>query len=163
VLIDGDIVSLDGGVIYQALYTDACITVPVGSLSDDVQQFLTASEEALENVCRIVKPGIKVGDISSTIQQYVENHGYSCVNGLTGHGLGTTLHQFPDVPNVGEAGTGPKLPANTIIAIEPITSMGKPQIREENDGWTIATKDGSLSAHFEHTVLITEQGYEILA
>lgn len=163
VLNDGDIVSLDGGVIYQALYTDACITVPVGSLSDDVQQFLTASEEALENVCRIVKPGIKVGDISSTIQQYVENHGYSCVNGLTGHGLGTTLHQFPDVPNVGEAGTGPKLPANTIIAIEPITSMGKPQIREENDGWTIATKDGSLSAHFEHTVLITEQGYEILA
>lgn len=160
---DGDIVSLDCGVILGGLYTDACLTVPVGTISADVQTFLRVSEEALENVCRIVAPGVKVGDISFAIQSYVEEHGYSCVNGLTGHGLGTTLHQFPDVPNVGKRGTGPKLPPNTIIAIEPITAVGRPEIREEADGWTITTKDRSLSAHFEHTVLVTEAGYEILA
>ncbi len=160
---EGDIVSLDGGVIYGALYTDACVTVPAGRIPPRLQQFLSVSEQALEAACAIVAPGVKVGDISSTVQGVVEGAGYSCVNGLTGHGLGTTLHQFPDVPNVGKAGTGPKLPVNTIIAIEPITSMGKPNIREEKDGWTIATADGSLSAHFEHTVLVTETGYELIA
>ncbi len=160
---EGDIVSLDGGVVYGKLYTDACTTVPVGQVTQDVSEFLRVSEETLELSCAIVAPGVKIGDISSTIQNAVEGHGYSCVNGLTGHGLGTTLHQFPDVPNIGKAGTGPKLPANTIIAIEPITAMGKPNIREEGDGWTIATADGSLSAHFEHTVLVTENGYEVLA
>lgn len=162
-LMEGDIVSLDCGVIFGKLYTDACITVAVGSIPENVQVFLSISEEALELACAIVKPGVQVGDISSTIQRHIEGHGYSCVNGLTGHGLGTTLHQFPDVPNVGEAGDGPKLPIHTIIAIEPITSMGKPQIREEADGWTIVTKDGSRSAHFEHTVLVNAQGCEILA
>lgn len=163
VLNDGDIIAIDCGVVYGKLYTDACVSVAVGSVSQDVQDFLTASEAALEAACRIVAAGVSVGDISSTIQKYVEGHGYSCVNGLTGHGLGTDLHQFPDIPNVGKAGTGPKLPTNTIIAIEPITSMGKPNIREEGDGWTIATDDGSLSAHFEHTVLVTKDGCEILA
>lgn len=162
-LLEGDIVALDCGVIFGGLYTDACLSVPVGKVTEDVLTFLRVSEEALENVCRIVAPGIKVGDISSTIQKFVEGHGYSCVNGLTGHGLGTTLHQFPDVPNVGKAGTGPKLPVHTIIAIEPITAMGRPEIREAGDGWTITTKDRSLSAHYEHTVLVTEAGYEILA
>ncbi|MSR87011.1 type I methionyl aminopeptidase [Candidatus Peribacteria bacterium] len=160
---EGDIVSLDGGVIYDRLYTDACITVPAGDVPAHVQRFLEISEDALESACGIVAPGLKVGDISSAIQKAVEKHGYSCVNGLTGHGLGTTLHQFPDIPNVGKAGTGPKLPVHTIIAIEPITAMGKPEIREEADGWTIATADGSLSAHFEHTILITETGNEIIA
>ena len=162
-LIEGDIVSLDGGVIFGHLYTDACVTVPVGRITEDVAAFLKVSEDALENVCVSIAPGVKIGDISSAIQQYVEKHGYSCVNGLTGHGLGSTLHQFPDVPNVGKAGTGPKLPVHTIIAIEPITSMGKPNIREESDGWTICTADRSLSGHFEHTVLVTETGYEIIA
>ena len=160
---DGDIVSLDGGVIYGDLYTDSCITVAVGSIPADLEQFLVISEQALERACGIVAPGVRVGDISSTIQKFVEEHGYSCVNGLTGHGLGTDLHQFPDIPNVGKAGTGPKLPVNTIIAIEPITAMGKPNIREDGDGWTICTADGSLSAHFEHTVLVTEEGYELIA
>ena len=162
-LLSGDIVSLDCGVIFGGLYTDACITVPVGYVEEDVLEFLQISQEALEQTCAIVAPGIRVGNISSTIQHSVESHGYSCVNGLTGHGLGTTLHQFPDVPNVGKKGTGPTLPSNTIIAIEPITAMGKPKIREESDGWTICTADGSLSAHFEHTVLVTEAGYELLA
>ena len=160
---EGDIVSLDCGVVYGKLYTDACVTVPVGQASDDVLAFLRVSEAALENVCGIVAPGVKVGDISSMIQTYVESHGYSCVHGLTGHGLGTTLHQFPDVPNVGKTGTGPKLPVHTIIAIEPITAMGRPEIRENSDGWTIRTNDGSFSAHFEHTILVTESGHDVLA
>lgn len=162
-LIEGDIVSLDGGVIFGNLYTDACVTVPVGNISAEAALFLKVSEEALETVCAMVAPGVKIGDISAAIQKYVEGHGYSCVNGLTGHGLGTTLHQFPDVPNVGKVGTGPKLPVHTIIAIEPITAMGKPNIREESDGWTITTADRSLSGHFEHTVLVTENGYELIA
>ncbi len=162
-LVEGDIVSLDGGVIFGDLYTDACVTVPVGNIPDAVKIFLRVSEEALENACRLVAPGIKIGDISSAVQKYVEGHGYSCVNGLTGHGLGSTLHQFPDVPNVGRAGSGPKLPVHTIIAVEPITAIGKPNIHEEGDGWTIRTADMSLSAHFEHTVLVTESGVEILA
>jgi methionyl aminopeptidase len=160
---DGDIVSLDGGVIVGGLYTDACITVPVGNVPKKVLTFLDASAAALEAACAIVAPGIRVGDISSTIQQAVEGAGYSCVNELTGHGLGTRLHQFPDVPNTGKAGTGPTLPPWTFIAIEPITSMGKPKIREEKDGWTISTADGSLSSHFEHCVLVTDTGHEILA
>lgn len=160
---EGEIVALDCGVIYGKLYTDACLTVPVGQVSEDVLQFLRVSEDALERVCTIIRPGVKIGDISSTIQTSIEEHGYSCVNGLTGHGLGTMLHQFPDVPNIGTAGTGPKLPVHTIIAIEPITAMGRPEVREDGDGWTIATKDGLFSAHFEHTVLVTAEGNEILA
>lgn len=162
-LVERDIVSLDCGVIFGKLYTDACITVAVEPVPSDVQEFLRVTEEALKRACVIVKRGTRIGDISSTIQDHVEGHGYSCVNGLTGHGLGTTLHQFPDIPNTGDAGTGPVLPVDTIIAIEPITSMGKPHIREEADGWTIVTKDGSRSAHFEHTILVKAQGYEILA
>lgn len=163
VLKEGDIVGLDCGVLFDGLYTDACITVPVGSVSDETKRFLATTEEALEKACAIVRKGIRVGDISATIQGIVEAAGYVPVNGLTGHGLGKTLHQFPDVPNAGKAGTGPTLPAGTIIAIEPITAMGKPQIAEESDGWTIRTADRSLSAHFEHTILVLEDGCEILA
>ncbi len=163
VLKDGDILSIDCGVIYGELYTDACITVPIGSVSADVLTFLRASEDALNAAVQVVRPGAKVGDISHTIQRAVEGAGYSCVNGLTGHGLGDTLHQFPDVPNTGKRGTGPTLPVHTLIAIEPITAMGGPEIKELHDGWTIQTRDGSLSAHFEHSVLVTEGGYEIIA
>jgi methionyl aminopeptidase len=163
VLQDGDIVSLDGGVIVGGLYTDACVTVPVGMIPADVQTFLDKSKAALEAACAIVKPGIRIGDISATIQQMVEGDGYSCVKALTGHGLGSTLHQYPDIPNVGKHGSGPIVPPHTIIAIEPITAMGAGGIRDGDDGWTIVTADGSLSAHFEHTVLVTGSGYEILA
>ena len=163
VLKDGDIIALDGGVIYGELYTDACVSVPVGRIPDDVREFMRVSEEALERACGIVAPGVRIGDISATIQKHVEGHGYSCVHGLTGHGLGDTLHQFPDVPNTGKAGRGPVLPPWTIIAIEPITAMGKPEMQDAGDGWTIVTSDSSLSGHFEHTVLVTDVGHEILA
>ncbi len=163
ILQEGDIISLDCGVIYDKLYTDACVTVPVGEIAGPTQRFLEMSQQALEHACAIVAPGLRIGDLSSTIQTFVEEHGYSCVNGLTGHGLGSTLHQFPDVPNTGKRGSGPALPVSTIIAIEPITAIGRPEIHEEDDGWTIRTADGSLSAHFEHTVLVTPTGVEILA
>ena len=163
VLKDGDIIGLDGGVIYDKLYTDACITVPIGAVPFETIRFLEVSKAALEAAVSIVKPGTKIGDISSMIQAVVEGGGYRCVNALTGHGLGSELHQFPDIPNTGTKGTGPTLPAWTLIAIEPITSMGGPGIRELEDGWTIVTADGSLSAHFEHSVLVTEDGCEVLA
>ncbi|MDO8648620.1 MAG: type I methionyl aminopeptidase [Candidatus Peregrinibacteria bacterium] len=163
VLDEGDIVSLDCGVLVDGLYTDACITVGVGVITTEHQLFLDVTADALAKACAIVKPGTRIGDISSVIQKTVEAAGYKPVRGLTGHGLGYTLHQFPDVPNAGKAGTGPALPVGTIIAIEPITSMGGPDIADAEDGWTIQTKDGSLSAHFEHTVLVTENGQEILA
>jgi methionyl aminopeptidase len=160
---DGDIVSIDCGVICNGLYTDACVTVAVGNVPFSVQEFLRTTMVALEDACAVVSPGAHIGDISATIHDVVQEAGFSCVKGLTGHGLGTTLHQFPDVPNVGKRRTGPALPAWTMIAIEPITSMGRPEIKEESDGWTISTADGSLSAHFEHTVLVTDRGQEILA
>lgn len=163
VLNEGDIIALDCGVIYGELYTDACVTVPVGNIDPKVKKFLDASSESLEQVVKILKPGIRIGDISASIEKYLHSRGYTAMRGLTGHGLGTTLHQFPDIPNQGKAGTGPVLPEGTIIAIEPITSMGTDQIQDVGDGWTIATADGSLSAHFEHTILITANGYEVLA
>lgn len=162
ILKDGDIVSLDGGVMVGGLHTDACITVPVGSIPPKVQDFLSATERALSNALNILKAGTRIGDLSATIQETVEAAGYHCIPSLTGHGLGKTLHQFPDIPNVGKRGTGPIIPAGTMLAIEPITSMGGSQINEAADGWTLSSRDGALTAHVEHTVLVWEEGCEIL-
>ncbi len=164
VLKEGDIVSLDGGVIYDDLYTDACVTVGVGRIAPDVRKFLTYTSDTLENVItEIVRAGAQVGDISSYIEKALKKNGYSAVRTLTGHGLGTTLHQFPDVPNVGKAGTGPVLPVGTMIAIEPIATMGSPEVYTADDGWTVITNDGSMSCHFEHSILLTESGPEVIA
>ncbi len=161
---EGDIISLDGGVIYDGLYTDSCVTVGVGQISPDIQKFLTHTSQVLEDVIiEMVRPGVQIGDISSYIEQHLKNGGYTAVRALTGHGLGDNLHQFPDVPNVGKAGTGPVLPVGTMIAIEPIAVMGNPDVYTANDGWTVLTKDKSLACHFEHSVFITESGFEIIA
>lgn len=160
---EGDIVSLDCGVIVDGLYTDACVTVGIGSISDTDRHLLTVTKEALEAALHVMKGGVKVGDISATIQEFVERGGCHCIPVLTGHGLGTTLHQFPDIPNVGRKGTGAVLPAGTVIAVEPIVSLGTTQVVEAGDGWTIKTKDGSSCAHFEHTILLTEDGCEVIA
>lgn len=160
---DGDIVSLDCGVRYDDLVTDACVTVPVGSVSADAKKLLTVTEEALKRAVSVVRAGCRVGDISHAVQSYVEGQGLFILTALTGHGLGHSVHEFPDIPNHGKPGTGPVLPAGTVIAIEPITSLGTPSIREKEDGWTIVTKDGSLSAHFEHTLLVLEDRCEIIA
>ena len=160
----GDIISLDCGVIVDGLYTDACVSVGVGEIDPKAQAFLDHVSGVLESVIATkVKPGAKVGDISSYIEKELRRGGYRAVRSLTGHGLGDNLHQFPDVPNVGKAGTGPVLPVGTMIAIEPIATMGMPEVYTAIDNWTVLTKDTSLACHFEHSVLITESGYEIIA
>lgn len=164
VLQDGDIISMDCGVIYDDLYTDACVTVPVGNVPKDVLLFLQTVSDALENVVKTtVKAGAQVGDISAFIEQEIRRGGYTPIRVLTGHGLGTTLHQFPDVPNVGKAGTGPVLPAGTMIAIEPIAAMGREDVYTSTDGWTVLTKDKSMACHFEHSLLLTDTGCEVIA
>lgn len=160
----GDIVSLDGGVILDNLYTDACVTVGVGEIDPKVQAFLTYVSGTLERViAEVVKAGTRIGDISSFIEQSLRRGGFGVVRTLTGHGLGDTLHQFPDVPNFGKAGTGFALPAGTMIAIEPIATMGSPEVYTAADRWTILTKDKSVACHFEHSVIITEDGCEVVA
>ncbi len=163
VLKDGDIASLDCGVIIDGLYTDAAITVPVGIVSADARRVIEASEAAMQAVLPIIRAGVRVGDISSCIEKTV--HGFKCepVRSLTGHGLGRTLHLFPDIPNLGKAGSGAELPAGTVVAIEPIVALGKGEVVQAPDGWTLKTVDGSLSSHTEHTILVTTGGCEVLA
>ncbi len=163
ILQEGDIISLDCGVIMDDLYTDSCITVAVGKIDAKVQHFLDVTSQTLEDVITIIKAGIHIGDISSFIEKSITKHGYGVVRMLTGHGLGDTLHQFPDVPNVGKPGTGPVLPVGTMIAIEPIVTIGSPEVFTEDDGWTISTKDHSFACHYEHSVLITESGCKVVA
>lgn len=163
VLAEGDIIATDCGVMVDDLYTDACRTYGVGKISKEAKHLLDVTSNALEAAVAVTKAGVKVGTISATIQELVEAEGLTIVSALTGHGLGKTLHQFPDVPNYGEPGTGPALPAGTLIAVEPIVCTGKDGIKETGDHWTINTKDESLSAHFEHTLLITEDGCEVIA
>ena len=160
---DGDIISVDCGVLMHGLYTDACFTAPVGSISSEAQNLLDVTEGALNEAQKMLKAGVRVGDISSTVQQYAESHGYTVVRSLTGHGLGTDLHQFPDIPNFGELGTGPELPAGTLVAIEPIIAMGDYHVVQSSDGWTLSMKDGGLAAHFEHTFAVQTEGCEIIA
>lgn len=163
VLHDGDIVSLDCGVRMNGLNTDACITVGVGNISKEAQHLLDTTQSALEAAVEVIRPGARVGDVSSTVQKVVEKAKCTVIRPLTGHGLGKNLHEFPDIPNHGRAGTGPVFPAWTVIAVEPIVSLGSNDIRETGDGWTLVTDDGSLSCHFEHTILLTDDGCEVLA
>lgn len=160
---EGDIISLDCGVIIDGLYTDACVTVGVGNISDAARHLIDVTKDTLDAVLKeVVKAGVKVGTISSFIQKHLEAEGLKPVKALTGHGLGRTLHQFPEIPNFGRANTGPALPEGTIIAIEPIASVGSDRISSDDDGWTIRTQDNALSSHSEHTVLITKNGCEVL-
>ena len=160
---DGDIVSLDCGVLYDGLNTDACVTVAVGSISKDAQKLLLVTQHALDRALEVLKAGIRVGDLSSAIQDVIEGGGCFAVTALTGHGLGANLHEYPDIPNVGKKGTGPVFPAGTVVAVEPIVSLSTQEVMDQSDGWTIVTADGSLSAHFEHTLLVTEDGCEVIA
>lgn len=163
VLKEGDIASLDCGVIIDGLYTDACITVPVGKINAHAAHLLQVTQAALDGAVNVIKAGCRVGDISSAIEKTAKAGRCTPVYSLTGHGLARTLHAEPDIPNSGRAGTGPILPAGTVIAVEPILALGGPVVRDAGDGWTICTDDGSLSAHFEHTILVTEGGCEVLA
>jgi methionyl aminopeptidase len=162
VLKNGDIIGLDCGVYYQGFHTDACRTILVGKVDSGVRHFVKTTKKALNAAVKVVRPGARVGDISAIIQKTLERQGYSPVADCTGHGVGRNLHEPPEILNVGQKGTGPQLKAGMVLAIEPIANMGKGDIETLEDGWTLVSADGSTSAHFEHTVLVTEKGYEVL-
>lgn len=159
---DGDIISIDVGVHYKGFYGDAAVTLPVGSISKQAQKLLLATESALEAGIEKAVVGNRLSDISSTIQDHVESEGFSVVRTFVGHGIGRELHEDPQIPNYGRPGEGPKLLEGMTLAIEPMVNARSWEVNILNDGWTAVTKDGSLSAHFEHTVAITNKGQSIL-
>ncbi|GBE41505.1 MAG TPA: type I methionyl aminopeptidase [Nitrospirae bacterium] len=159
---NGDIISIDVGVHYNGFYGDAAVTLPVGSISKQAQKLLAATENALEAGIGKAVVGNRLSDISSTIQDYVESEGFSVVRTFVGHGIGRDLHEEPQIPNYGRPGEGPKLLEGMTLAIEPMVNAGGWEVNILKDGWTAITKDGSLSAHFEHTVVITNNSQSIL-
>ncbi|MCZ6660766.1 MAG: type I methionyl aminopeptidase [bacterium] len=159
---EGDIVSLDFGVLKDGYYGDAALTVPVGDVSDEAQRLLRIARESLYNGIDQAKEGAHLGDISHAIQQHAEGAGYFVVRAFVGHGIGAHLHEAPQVPNFGPPGQGPTLRSGMVLAIEPMVNAGTHDVRTLDDQWTVVTADRSLSAHFEHTVAITNNGTEIL-
>lgn len=160
---EGDVVNYDFGVRYQGMVTDAAITICVGdNTNPDAGRLVKGTKQALYDGLKVIKAGCRVGDISAAIEKTLNSYSLGIVRELVGHGVGHTLHEEPDIPNYGHAGTGPRLQAGMTIAVEPITTLGKPAIIQKPDGWTLVTADGSWSAQFEHTVLVTDKGCEIL-
>ena len=159
---EGDIVSLDLGMEYKGLYTDMAITVPVGKIKDEAKKLIDVGRNALMRGIDTVKIGIAVGDIGSAIQDYVEENNFNVVKILVGHGLGRKAHEDPEIPNWGQKGKGVKLQEGLVIAIEPMITAGKADVYLDKDLWTWKTKDGSISVHFEHTIIITKTGAEIV-
>lgn len=159
---EGDIISLDVGVLKNNYYGDAAITVAVGKISDTKRKLLEVTEKSLSLGIEQAKSGNKVHDISSAVQEYVEQNRFSVVRDLCGHGVGKFLHEDPAVPNFGKKGTGPKLKDGMTIAIEPMVNAGNYEVKTASDSWTVLTSDGSPSAHFEHTILIVNDSPEIL-
>ncbi len=162
ILKQGDIVSIDLSIIHRGLFTDSCVTVPVGAIDDEARELLEVTKRALEAGIAAAKPGSRVGDIGAAISAVVGQTRFSLAEDLVGHGLGYALHEEPYVPNEGEKGKGEKLLPGMVIAIEPMLNAGKGGIKTTADGYTIKTRDGSRSAHFEHTVAITEKGNTVL-
>lgn len=159
---DGDIVSIDLSLEHKDLITDSAVTVPCGMLDEESQKLLEITQKALYSGIKAAKPGNTIGDIGKAISDVVEPSGFSLAEDLAGHGVGYAIHEEPSVPNFGVAGRGEKLMPGLVIAIEPMVNAGKPGIRVLPDGYTIKTRDGSRSAHFEHTIAITEKGNIIL-
>jgi len=162
VLKEGDIVSVDFGVVVDGYYGDAAITVPVGNIDERAAKLLKVTEESLKAGIAAVKPGATLGDVGAAVQTVVESEGFSVVRDFVGHGIGMNMHEDPQVPNFGEAGRGMKLKPGMVIAIEPMVNAGGPDVKVLDDGWTAVAKDGSISAHFEHTVAVTPTGSRIL-
>src|SRR5688572_3069470 len=161
-LVAGDIVSIDMGAKLDGFFGDCAVTVPVGTVTPQATELLRVTEEALFRGIDAVRPGARVSDIGAAVQQHVESQGYSVVREFVGHGIGTSLHEEPQVANYGPAGHGPRLSEGMVLAIEPMVNAGKAAVKVLSDGWTAVTKDKSLSAHFEHTVVVTREGREIL-
>ena len=162
VLREGDIVSLDIVVEYNGYIGDNAFTVPVGNVSSEVQKLLRVTREALDIAVKHAQVGNRIGDISNAVQTFVEGHGLSVVRDMVGHGVGQSMHEPPEIPNFGRKGTGEKIKPGMTLAIEPMVNLGGFRTRTLSDGWTVVTADGSPSAHFEHTVLTTDSGPEIL-
>ena len=162
ILKDGDIISIDIGACYKCYHGDSAWTYQVGEISDDAKYLLEHTEKALYEGIKQAKVGARIGDIGYAIEKYAEEHNLGVVKELVGHGVGTSVHEAPDVPNYGKQGTGPKIKDGMVIAIEPMLTLGSPDIYVEDNDWTVVTEDGSLSAHYEHTIAITNDGVIIL-
>ena len=162
ILKEGDIVGIDCGLKHKNLFTDMAITVPVGEIDAEVKKLLKVTREALEKGVSAARAGNRVGDVSHAIESFVRPYKYGIVEVLSGHGVGRSIHEDPYVPNFGKPGTGPKLEAGMVIAIEPMINEGTKNVKLDSDGYTYRTVDDKKSAHFEHTVLISETGPEIL-
>ena len=158
----GDIVSIDVGACLNGYHGDNAATFPAGDVSEEARALMDATRQSLYEGIRMAQPGNRIGDIGSAVQRYVEVRGYSVVRNFTGHGVGTDLHEDPSVPNFGTPGRGPRLLPGMTIAIEPMVNAGTHEVDILRDGWTTVTKDGKLSAHFEHTVAVTPEGPVIL-
>jgi methionyl aminopeptidase len=159
---EGDILSIDMGAKLDGFYGDCAVTVAVGRVAPETAQLLRVTEEALFHGIDAVKPGARISDIGAAVQRHVEGNGFSVVREFVGHGIGTALHEEPQIANYGPAGRGPRLAEGMVLAIEPMVNIGKPAVKVLSDGWTAVTRDSSLSAHFEHTVVVTRAGCEIL-
>jgi methionyl aminopeptidase len=159
---DGDIVSVDCGVIVDGFYSDCAVTYPIGTPSADVQRLLRVTEASLYAAIDKAVPGGRLFDISHAVQSMCEAEGFGVVREFVGHGIGRSMHEDPQLPNIGNPGKGPRLKAGMVLAIEPMINLGRPEVKVLEDGWTAVTVDGSFSAHFEHTVAITKDGPFIL-
>ncbi len=162
VLLEGDIVSIDLGVNYQGYFSDMAITLPVGRVDEDKKRLIEVTRKALDIGIKQAHPGNYLSDISHSIQSFVEDQGFSVVRQFVGHGIGTALHEEPEIPNFGAAHLGPLLKSGMVLAIEPMVNIGKWECLIARNGWTAVTKDGLASAHFEHTVAVTDKGPVIL-
>ncbi|MBS1704633.1 MAG: type I methionyl aminopeptidase [Armatimonadetes bacterium] len=162
VLQEGDILDIDVGACVDGFHADACWTYPIGEVNAETRRLLNVTRESLFQGLAKAKPGNRVEDISATIQRYAERNGYGIVRELVGHGIGRSVHEEPSVPNYGKPGKGPVLQAGMTICVEPMVNMGTHRIKELADGWTIVTADSKYSAHYEHTILITPSGFDIL-
>ncbi len=158
VLKEGDILSIDLGVIYNGYYSDTAWTWPVGEVSESAAKIIEITQQSLYHGISMVKSGNRIGNISYAVQKHAESSNYSVVRNLVGHGIGKNLHEEPQIPNFGKKKEGPKIKAGMIIAIEPMINQGSREVFTEEDGWTVSTLDGELSAHFEHTIAVTSKG-----
>ena len=155
---DGDIVKIDVGAFYKGFHSDCAATFAVGNVSAEAAKLISVTEESFFKGIEMAVPGNRLGDISAAVQNVVESNGFSVVRDYVGHGVGRELHEDPSVPNYGKPGRGPRLVRGMTLAIEPMVSAGSYEVRELSDGWTVVTADGSLAAHYEHSVALTEQG-----
>jgi len=159
---EGDIVGLDLGCIVDGYYADCAFTLAIGDVPPKVQQLLDVTRESLDQAIQECRPGRRLSDVSHAVQVHVERHGFSVVRAFVGHGIGRALHEDPQVPNFGDPGRGPQLRPGMVLAIEPMVTMGSWEVKVLDDGWTAVTRDGSLAAHFEHTIAVTDTDPEIL-